>query len=257
MAASLSAVRQPVALVTGASRGIGRSVAQFLARRGVRVAVHFQRNEVAAQHTLLSLEGEGHAVFAADVADGAQCEDLIKRVLQHFGALDVLVNNAGIYEDHDIKTASYPEWQRLWQRTMEANLSGPANLTHLAVQHMRPRGAGRIINVTSRGAFRGEPMAPAYGAAKAGLNSFGQSMARALAPDGITFFTVAPGWIATDMAQPSLTGPRAQEVLDQHPLGRVGTPDEIAEVVAWLALEAPANLTGCIIDANGASYLRT
>lgn len=247
----------PVVLVTGASRGIGRSAAQQLALRGFRIAVHYRRDEVAAQATLLSLAGDGHESFRADITDSEQCATLVAAVHAHFGRLDVLVNNAGIFEDHDIKQVSYAEWQRLWQRAIDANLTGPANLTYLAVQHMRVAGSGRIINLSSRGAFRGEPLAPGYGAAKAGLNSFGQSLARALAPDGIFVFTVAPGWIATDMAHATLTGPNKDEVLAQHPLGRVGTPDEIAETVAWLAKDAPALLTGCIIDANGASYLRT
>lgn len=253
----MAAAVPPVALVTGSSRGIGRAAAQKLAARGVRVAVHYQRNEAAANETLGTLAGGGHAIFPAEVADPSQCERLVADVLAQFGRLDVLVNNAGIYEDHDIKAVTFAEWQRSWQRTIGANLTGPANLTYLAAQHMRPRQSGRVINITSRGAFRGEPIAPAYGASKAGLNSLGQSMARALAPDGIYFFTVAPGWIATDMAHASLAGPQAAEVLAQHPLGRVGTPEEIGELVAWLATDAPANLTGCIIDANGASYLRT
>lgn len=253
----MAATLPPVALVTGASRGIGRAAAQHLAARGFRVAVHYHRNADAAREVVAALPGTGHAVVAADVADPVQCEALIGAVLQHFGELEVLVNNAGIFEEHDIRQVSAANWARAWERTLAANLLGPAHLIFHAVQYMRPRRRGRIINVTSRGAFRGEPTAPAYGASKAALNSFGQSMARALAPDSIYFFTLAPGWIDTDMATASLTGPGAADVLAQHPLGRVGTPAEMGEIIGWLASDAPANMTGCIIDANGASYLRT
>ena len=247
----------PVALVTGASRGIGRAIAQQLASRDWRVVVHYQHNQAAAHETLATLKGRGHVALAADVADPHACETLINEVLRHTGRIDALVNNAGIYEDDAIKTASYRAWQEVWQRTLATNLLGPANLTFLAVRAMRAAKYGRIINVTSRAAFRGELTAQAYAASKAGLNIFGQSLAQALAPDGICVFTVAPGWIDTDMATPSLTGPKADAVLAQHPLGRVGTAQEIGATVAWLATDAPANLTGCIIDANGASYLRT
>jgi len=252
----MAAEHPPVALVTGASRGIGRAIAQRLAARGARVAVHYGRNETEARATLASLPGEGHALFSADVADPAACERLVADVLALFGRLDVLVNNAGIYEDDAITTASYAEWQRVWRRTLDTNLVGPANLTYLAVQHMRPRRSGRVINITSRAAYRGELTAQAYAASKAGLNITGQSLARALGADGLLLFTIAPGWIDTEMATAALTGPGAKDVLAQHPLGRVGTADEIGATAAWLAFDAPANLTGTVIDANGASYLR-
>ena len=253
----MAAAVSPVALVTGASRGIGRATARQLAARGVRIAVHYHRNEAAARETLGALAGSGHALFQADLADTAACVALMDAVQKKFGRLDVLVNNAGIYEEHDPKTVGFAVWEKTWQRTLAANLTGPAHLAYLAARQMRLRGTGRIINITSRGAFRGEPAAPAYGAAKAGLNSFGQSLAKSLAPEKIYVFTVAPGWVDTDMAAAGLGGPGGAEILAQQPLGRVATPEEVAGTVAWLATEAPASLTGCIIDLNGASYLRT
>ena len=247
----------PIALITGASRGIGRAAAQKLAARGMRVAINYHRNAAAAHATLASLPDTGHEIFQADVADPAACGSLIDAVLKHFGRLDVLVNNAGLYEEHDPRTVDFAEWEKSWSRTISANLNGPAHLAFLAARQMRALGTGRIINITSRGAFRGEPTAPAYGASKAGLNSFGQSLAKALAPENIYVYTIAPGWVATDMANPHLTGPGAAEVLAQHPLGRVATPEEVADTIAWLALDAPAAMTGAILDLNGASYLRT
>ena len=253
MAAPIS----PVALVTGASRGIGRAIAQKLAARGVRVAGHYHANQTAAAATLADLAGSGHALFAADLADPAACAALIAAVIEKFGRLDVLVNNAGIYEEHDIAKLSYVEWQQSWQRTLDANLHGPANLTYLAVQQMLSQHSGRIVNITSRGAFRGEPTAPAYAAAKAGLNILGQSMAVRLAPENIQVYTIAPGWVDTEMAQASLAGPNRAAVLAQHPLGRVAAPEEVANTATWLALDAPVAMTGAILDLNGASYLRT
>ena len=122
---------------------------------------------------------------------------------------------------------------------------------------MAHAGGGRIVNISSRGAFRGEPNAPAYGASKAGLNSLSQSLAQKLAPQGVYIFCLAPGWVETDMAAEFINGPRAAEILSQHPLGRVATPEEIARTAVFCALDAPATMTGCIIDVNGASYLRT
>ncbi len=256
-----------VALVTGASRGIGRAIAQKLAARGVRVALNYHRNEAAAREALASLGagGTGHTLFQADVSDTGACVALIEAVQKKYGRIDVLVNNAGLYEEHDPTKVGFAEWEKTWQRSLATNLTGPAHLVYLAAQQMRKQsfdsaqggGRGRIINISSRGAFRGEPTAPGYGVAKAGLNAFGQSMAKAFGPENIYVFTLAPGWVATDMANSSLAGPKAAEILSQHPLGRVAMPEEVADTVAWLATDAPASLTGCIIDLNGASYLRT
>ena len=141
--------------------------------------------------------------------------------------------------------------------SIAANLLGPANLSLLAAQSMARSGGGRIVNISSRGAFRGEPEAPGYGASKAGLNSLSQSLAKALAPEGVLVFCLAPGWVETDMAAEHLAGPRGDEIRGQHPLGRVARADEVARVAVFCALDAPAAMTGAVIDVNGASYLRT
>ena len=245
------------ALVTGASRGLGRAIAQQLAARGVRVAVHFRKNRTAAKATQATLVGAGHALFAADLSDAVQVERLWHEVIAAFGHVDVLVNNAGIYELHPPLRTAPAAWRAVWERTLAANLLGPAHLSLFAVQAMAGHGGGRIVNISSRGAFRGEANAPAYAAAKAGLNALGQSLAKAVAPQRVYVYGVAPGWIETDMAAPHLHGPRRMEILADQPLGRVATADEVARVAVFCALDAPAAMTGAIIDVNGASYLRT
>ncbi|HYM28237.1 MAG TPA: SDR family oxidoreductase, partial [Steroidobacteraceae bacterium] len=168
--------------------------------------------------------------------------------------LEALVNNAGIFPAHAPLTTGYAEWTAAWQRTLAINLLGPAHLSHCAARAMAERRRGRIVNVSSRGAFRGEPNAPAYGASKAGLNSFSQSLAKALAPKGVYVYVVAPGWVSTERVASHVTDPA---VLADQPLGRVATPDEVAQAVTFCALDAPASMTGAILDVNGASYLRS
>jgi 3-oxoacyl-[acyl-carrier protein] reductase len=246
-----------VVLVTGGSRGIGRAVAEEFAARGATVAVQFRADRRAADATLAALAGGGHRAFRADLTDPGQARSLIGQVLDELGRIDVLVNNAGIYEAHPILETSYEAWQRIWRRTIETNLIGPANLLHAVAPHMVAAGGGRIVNVSSRGAFRGEPDHPAYGASKAGLNSLGQSMARALGGHGIYVTTVAPGFVETDMAAPLLEGPSGDAIRAQSPLNRAATPQEVARVVVFLATPGAESTTGAVVDVNGASYLRT
>jgi NAD(P)-dependent dehydrogenase (short-subunit alcohol dehydrogenase family) len=246
-----------VVLVTGASRGIGREIARQFAGRGARVVVHFHENREAAKHVLADLPGHAHFVVQADLSDTAAISDMTEKVLQEAGKIHVLVNNAGIYEFHPVATTAFEDWDRSWKRTLSTNLLGPAHLSFLVARHMMKKGGGKIINITSRGAFRGEPDAPAYGASKAGLNAFSQSMAQALAPHGIFTYAVAPGFVETDMAADILAGPEGDAVRAQSPLNRSARPEEVARVVLFLAGEGTDYLTGCIIDVNGASYLRT
>ena len=246
-------------LVTGASRGIGAAIAQAFAAQGDRVAVHYRVEEAAAEAVRAGLppgEHGGHLTVQGDLADPQAVRRMVDEAADGLGGLDVLVNNAGIYVWHPVTEVSYEDWQAIWQQTLDVNLTGAANATWCAVRHMIPRGGGRIINVTSRGAFRGEPRHPAYGASKAGLNAFGQSMARALAPHGIAVGSVAPGYVETDMTTEELASPRGDVIRGQSPFDRVARPEEIAAAVLYLASPLAEWASGTVLDLNGASYLR-
>lgn len=245
------------ALVTGASRGIGRACAEALAGAGFQVALHYHREQAAAAALAAALPGGPHPLLQADMADADAAGLLVERTAAALGGLELLVNNAGIYAEHPPLASSAAAWREAWQRTLAVNLMAPALLCQAAAQRMAAAGGGRIVNISSRGAWRGEPTAPAYGASKAGLNALGQSLALALAPAGVLVFTVAPGWVDTDMAGKYLNGPGGAAVRAQSPLNRVASSAEIAATVLWLATEAPAFATGTIVDVNGASYLRS
>jgi 3-oxoacyl-[acyl-carrier protein] reductase len=244
-------------LVTGASRGIGRAIAEAFAGQGDRVAVHHRDSAGLAADVLAGLPGHGHTVVQADLMDADAVRRMVDGARDALGGLDVLVNNAGVFTPHPITEVSYAQWQAGWRQTLGVNLIGAANVTWCAVQHMVRQGSGRIVNVSSRGAFRGEPGQPAYGASKAGLNAFGQSLARALAPHGIAVATVAPGFVETDMAADYLKGPAGDEIRAQSPFRRVAEAEEIAAAVLYLASPQAEWASGAILDLNGASYLRS
>jgi NAD(P)-dependent dehydrogenase (short-subunit alcohol dehydrogenase family) len=245
-------------LVTGASRGIGAAVAQAFAGLGDRVAVHCSSGLDRARAVRDALPGRGHVVVRADLADAGAVRAMVDEAVQGLGGVDVLVNNAAVWLDHAIADVSYEQWQQAWSATLGVNLAGTANVTYCVARHLMDRGApGRVVNVSSRGAFRGEPQAPAYGASKAGLNALGQSLALALAPHAIAVATVAPGFVETDMAAQVLDGPQGDAVRAQSPFGRVARPDEVAAAVVYLASDAAQWASGAVLDLNGASYLRT
>ena len=244
-------------LVTGASRGIGREIARKFAQGGARVALHYHQNRPAAEKARDTMPGEGHLLVQADLGDPHQVEQMATVAIQEFGRVDLLVNNAGIYEFHPVASTDFEAWQQSWHNTIATNLLGPAHLSYYLSRHMIKNGGGKIINITSRGAFRGEPDAPAYGASKAGLNAFSQSMAQALAPHNVFVYAVAPGFVETDMAADILEGPGGDAVRGQSPLNRVARPEEVARVVLFLAAPGSDFMTGGIVDVNGASYLRS
>jgi 3-oxoacyl-[acyl-carrier protein] reductase len=239
-------------LVTGASRGIGAAIARAFASVGDRVAVHYGRSADLAEQVAASLAGDGHFVVSADLTDASAVRRMVDTASDRLGGLDVLVNNAGVFQPHPITDTSYEEWQRAWNQTLSVNLLGAANVSWCAAQHMIRGGGGSIVNV----AFRGEPNQPAYGASKAGLVALGQSLARALGPHGISVTSVAPGLIETDMAAENLAGERGERRRAESPLGRIATPEQVAAAVVFLASAEAVMTSGTVLDMNGASYLR-
>lgn len=244
-------------LVTGSSRGIGRAIAVKFSGLGARLGVHYRRDENAARRTLDALGDGGHCLLQADLEDPEAAHRLVDDFVAAMGGIDILVNCAGIFEAHPIDAVSFREWREKFDRTLAVNLLGPAHTMHAAAHHMMGQGGGRIVNVSSRGAFRGEPESPAYGASKAGLNALSQSLAQRLAPMGVFVGVVAPGFVETDMAAPKLSGPLGEGIRNQSPFGRVAKPGEVAHAVLFLASEGAEFSTGAIIDVNGASYLRS
>ncbi|GAB2830014.1 3-oxoacyl-[acyl-carrier-protein] reductase [Streptomyces daliensis] len=245
-------------LVSGASRGLGRALASAFARNGDRVAVHYGTRRAEAEETLAGLEGAGHTLLGADIADPAQAARLVDDAARELGGLDVLVNNAAVNTPHPPARSSYEEWTAAWQQHTAVNLLGTAWLSHRAAHHMTEAGrGGRIVNIGSRGAFRGEPDHPAYGATKAAVHALGQSLAVALAPHRIAVASVAPGFFATERVAHRLTGAEGEAIRAQSPYGRVASAEEIAEAVLWLASPAAEWSSGTVLDVNGASYLRT
>ena len=244
-------------LITGASRGIGQVTALAFAQAGGQIALHYHQNQEAAEQVRTMLPGANHLVVQANVADPQAVVWMVDQTIAAFGQIDILVNNAGVYYDHPLDETPYADWLQAWQDIINVNLIGAANVAYCVARHMIERQAGRIVNVTSRGAFRGEPTATAYGASKAGLNSLSQSLAKHLAPYNIYVAAVAPGFVETDMARDLLDSPVGEAIRQQSPFNRVAKPEEVAYAILFLASEGAEFVTGGIIDVNGASYLRS
>ena len=243
-------------LVTGGSRGIGAAIAHEFASHGDRIAVHYSSLKSRADEVARSLAGDDHIVTQADLRNPDAIKKMVDEVAKSFGHIDVLINNAGVFFDHPIESSTYEQWQEAWVNTIGVNLTGAANVTWCALQYMPRNANSRIVNVGSRGAFRGEPKSPAYGASKAGIVAFGQSIAKALAPLKIAVTTLAPGFVDTEMAAELLHGSTGDEIRQQSPFNRVATPQELAKAVYFLASPEAEWASGAILDYNGASYLR-
>ena len=259
-------------LVTGASRGVGAEVARTFANVcGDRVAIHCRGSRAEADAVRESLDGGGHVVVQGDLASPEDVRRFVTEAIEALGRIDVLVNNAALFADDpgkegrrlncDVAGSSYDEWVSAWRRTTEVNLLGTANVTYQVARHMievEPADGfsrGRIVTVGSRGAYRGEPEVPAYGASKAAVHSMTQSLAVSLAPHGIGCVGIAPGFIATDMTADLLESPAGQAIRAQSPFGRVATPREVALAIVALAEPQAEWVSGSIVDFNGASYL--
>lgn len=243
-------------LITGASRGIGAEIAREFAAHGDRIALHYSSATSLAQEVADSLPGDDHIIAQADLRDPNRIKQMVDEVAQSFGHIDILINNAGVFFDHAIESSTYEQWQEAWADTLGVNLIGAANVTWCALQFMPRASNSRIVNIGSRGAFRGEPKSPAYGASKAGIVAFAQSIAKALAPFKISVTTLAPGFVDTDMAAELLNGESGDEIRAQSPFNRVATPQELAQAVYFLASPAAEWASGAVLDFNGASYLR-
>jgi 3-oxoacyl-[acyl-carrier protein] reductase len=229
-------------LLTGASRGIGAATLERLRASGHQVAGH-------------STRGDGDLI-AGDLADPDAPRRIWEQAIERLGRIDALVNNAGIYEGV-ADDASDAKWQAAWNRTLTVNLTSAADLCRLAVGHFKANGRGRIVNVASRAAFRGDsPQHWHYAASKSAMIGMTKTIARGYAADNILAFAVAPGFTVSEMTEEYLSGRGGAAILADIPLGRVTTTDEVAEAISWLATEAPAASTGSVIDLNGASYVR-
>jgi 3-oxoacyl-[acyl-carrier protein] reductase len=229
-------------LVTGTSRGIGKAIVEAL--QGHNVVGH-------------STKG-GERAVATDLSAAGAAEALWNAALERLGGrVDVLVNNAGIFEAAPIE-GSHEDFVAQWQRTLQVNLVASAELCRLAVNHFREGGAGgRIVNVSSRAAYRGDsPQHWHYAASKAGMIGMTKSIARGYAREGILAFAVCPGFTMTGMAEDYLESRGGDKLLADIPLGKVADPEEVAETVRWLAVDAPPSATGSVIDVNGASFVR-
>ena len=244
------------ALVTGASRGIGRAIAIELASSGFRVAVHYNANAAAAQETLAALPGGGHMVSPADLTHPDAAGGLAEAALSWAGGrVDVLVHNAGIYAPTPLLGGTLGDWQAAMQGQMQVNFwAGAALAWHLAPA-MAEAGWGRMVQISSRAGHRGEAGFAGYAASKAAQISLVKSLAVELGPMGVGCFAVAPGWTETEMAAEALAE-RGDSIRAQIPLGRVAAPADVASLVGFLVTPAADYLSGQTIDVNGASYLR-
>ncbi|HEY1022330.1 MAG TPA: SDR family oxidoreductase [Flavisolibacter sp.] len=250
--------RGKTVLITGGSRGIGKACAKLFAEAGATVLITYKAGKEAAEATIRELASGGrHVAYALDMGDAFMIEKVFNEMVQQTNRIDIVVNNAGIFTEHKILETSYQQWQDAWQETLATNLSGVSNLCFFTARHMAEKGGGKIINISSRGAFRGEPDHPAYGTSKEGLNALSQSLAIALAPHNITVGVIAPGFVETDMARDYLAGEEGEKIKKQSPLNRVAQPEEVARAVAVFACEGLEFMTGGIWDINGASYLRS
>jgi 3-oxoacyl-[acyl-carrier protein] reductase len=250
-----------VALVTGGSRGIGESVVRGLCGAGASVYFTYANAREAADALARELGPERVACERFDAADSAGLPQLVDRCVARFGGLDILVNNAAVEAENPFDGDDYAAWRAGWARTFAVNVFGAADLAFLAMRAMRARTPdargvrGRIVNIASRSAHRGETQSADYGASKAALVNLGKSIARGCARDGIVAFSVAPGFIATEMSAAALAA-RGDAIRAEIPSGRVALPDEVAATVVLLAAGLMDYATGATIDLNGASYVR-
>jgi len=242
-------------LVTGASRGIGQSLAEGLAGAGATVAAHFNHSH-AATEALVERLGHDARAFQADLAESSSCERLFEEVVESYGRLDVVINNAGIALKIPFEAVT-EDWRRDWDLTMAVNLRAVDLLSRLAVRHYRQHGGGRIINIASRAAFRGDtPEYMTYAASKGGVVALTRSIARGFGKDGVCAFVVAPGFVRTEMAQDFIDEYGVERVTDDLALDRLTEPADLTPLVVLLASGLADHATGATFDVNAGSYVR-
>ena len=242
------------ALVTGSSRGIGRAIALRLAKDGWAVAIHYSANEHEASQVEQLLGDASAGVYQADLSNPNNAVGLIDRVIAA-GGLDALVNNAGIYRNTDFINDPEDQVEQAFEEVFNVNWHSPRRMVHRACQHFKNNGGGKILNIVSRVAHKGEPQASCYSTSKAALLNLTRSLAAETAEQNIQHFAIAPGWVDTAMAREGMND-RETEILDGIPLGRMASPEDCAGAAAYLLSEEAAYLSGTVIDVNGASYLR-
>ena len=252
-------------LVTGSSRGIGRAIAIRLAKDGWDVAVHYSANEGAARETELAISeaaaredarppGACLGIYQADLSNPENATKMIDRVIQEHG-LDALVNNAGIYRNTEFLNNTEEEVEKAFEEVFQVNWHSPRKMIYKVCMHFKEKGGGKVLNVCSRVAHRGEPRASCYSTSKAALLNLTRSLAVEHARQNIQHFALAPGWVDTAMARDGMDD-RLPQILSEIPQGRMATPEECAGAVAYLLSDEASYLSGTVIDVNGASYLR-
>ena len=243
-----------VVVITGGSRGIGAETARRMAAADAQVIINYHSSDAAA-NAVVSEIGERAIAIRTDIADPEALQAMVDDVASRFGTIDVLVNNAAVFDYNPFDGDDYAAWQNGWRRTFDLNVFAAANAAWLAMRVMRRNGGGKIINVASRAAWRGETEFADYGASKAALVNLTRSIARGCAKDNIVASCVAPGFIETEMAKPELEKHR-DEILSQIPLRRVGSVDDVAGVILFLASPMGDYLNGVTIDINGGSWFQ-
>jgi 3-oxoacyl-[acyl-carrier protein] reductase len=243
-----------IAVVTGASRGIGRAIALALGARGARVIVNYTSNEAAAKETAAAVAAAGGSAVTRrfDVADAAAVDAAFKEIVAAEGGLHILVNNAGVAVNTLVLGAKDADWKR----ALDVNLNGTFHCCRAALRAlMKARDAGRIINITSITGEIGSAGQAPYVAAKAAVIGLTKTLAREYASRGVTVNAVSPGYIDTDMTASELPADRRAQLLEQIPLGRVGKPEDVAAAVAYLASPAAAYVTGQVLRVNGGLFM--
>jgi NAD(P)-dependent dehydrogenase (short-subunit alcohol dehydrogenase family) len=245
-----------VILVTGGSRGIGAAIVRALGAAGATVALHYRQSTDAARALRDELGEDRCHLVQADLAEPDSAARIWSHATAAAGPLDALVNNAGIFEAAPLDM-EIDAWRAVWRRVLQVNLISPAELCRHAINDFRGRGGGRIVNVSSRAAFRGEvPEQMPYGAAKGGLVALTKTIARGYAKDGVLAFGIAPGFVATDMVSENVDPAAIAPILAEIPLGEMADADEIGALTVFLCSGRARHLTGATFDVNGASYVR-